>query len=256
MRLSHYPVIRPAFVAGRTRPARRAFTPRRTIAQYRTARAIACCLAVLCCSHTAFAQTVVLAPPDPKRWDVTGSIGWLAGNKSELAENWNDWYDSFATSLDVGRYWTPHLKTDAGVLLTNEGSVYSQQEHRIPGENASIFVPREHHFRVTAFSASATYQFLENTWVHPFLSAGVQFTNERERAFSHDVSFFRRDSTRVPVPIEPPRQATVFSVRPVAAGGAKFYVNERAFVRTDLGVAWYEGGVAHVTWRAGIGVDF
>ena len=256
MRLSLHPVIRPAIVAGRTRSGHPVFTARRTIAQYRTARTIACCLAVLCCSHIAFAQTVVLVPADTRRWDVTGSIGWLAGDKSEFAENWNEWYDSLATSLDVGHYWTPHVKTDAGVLFTSEGSVYSHQERRIPGENASIFVPREHHFRVTAFSASATWQFLENTWVHPFLSAGVQFTNERERAFSQDVSFVRRDSTRVPVPIEPPRQATVFSVRPVAAGGAKFYVNERAFVRTDLGVAWHEGGVAQVTWRAGIGVDF
>jgi hypothetical protein len=188
--------------------------------------------------------------------DVTGSIGWLAGNKSDLAENWNDWYDTFATSLDVGYYWTPNFRTDAGVLLTNEGTVYSHQEHRIPGENASIFVQREHHFRVTAFSASATYQFFENTWVHPFLAAGVQFTNERERAFSQDVPFFRRDLTRVDIPIAPPRQATAFSVRPVAMGGAKFYVNERGFVRTDLGVAWHDGGVAQVMWRAGIGVDF
>jgi len=231
--------------------------PHHSIAHLGTARiALACCLAMLCCSHPAFAQSIVLAPSEVRRWDVTGSAGWLAANKSRVAEDWNDWYDTFAASLDVGHYWTPHFKTDASVLITTEATVYSHQDYRLPGENASIFVPREHHFRVTAASATATWQFLENTWVHPFLAAGVQFTNERERAFSHDVQYFRRDLTGSEIPIEPPRQATVFSVRPLVAGGAKFYVNERGFIRSELGVAWYEGGVANVTWRAGVGVDF
>jgi opacity protein-like surface antigen len=214
------------------------------------------CLAVLCCSHTAFAQAVVLTPADPKRWDVTGSIGWLAGDKSDLAEEWNDWYDTFATSLEVGRYWTPHVKTEAGVTFTTEGGVFARQQPFIPGGGPPIYIPREHHFRVTAFSATATYQFLENTWVHPFLTAGVQFTEERERAFSVGIPYSGRDFSPIDVPIEPPRQATVFSVRPIATGGAKFYANERAFVRTDVGVAWHDGRVAQVTWRGGIGVDF
>ena len=222
-----------------------------------TSRRVAiCCLVVLSCSHTAFAQAVTVSPPDPRRWDVAGSVGWLAGNKSGIAEEWNDWYDTFATSLEVGRYWTPHVKTEAGVMFTTEGGVFARQEPFVPDRGSPIFIPREHHFRVTAFSASATYQFFENAWVHPFLSAGVHFTEERERAFSIDVPYYGRDFTRIEVPIEPPRQATVFSIRPVAMGGAKFYVNERGFVRTDLGVAWHDGRVAHVTWRAGIGVDF
>jgi hypothetical protein len=202
------------------------------------------------------AQSIDLSAPDPKRWDVTGSIGWLGGNKSDLAEDWNDWYDTFAASLDVGRYWTPHFKTEAGVTFTTDGTVFSHEERLIPDERASIFVPREHTFRLTALSAAATYQFLENTWVHPFLSGGVQFVQERERAFSHDVPYFRRDFTRIDVPIPPPVQATVLSVRPFAMGGAKFYVNERGFIRSDLSVAWHDGRAGHVTWRAGIGVDF
>jgi opacity protein-like surface antigen len=227
-------------------------------AQYGTVprRLAGWCLAVLCCSQAAFAQSVVIAPSDPKRWDVTGSIGWLAGDKSDIAEEWNDWYDTFATSLDVGRYWTPHVKTEAAVTFTTEGGVFARQQPFIPGGGPPIYIPREHHFRVTAFSATATYQFLENTWVHPFLTAGVQFTEERERAFSIGIPYSGRDFSPIDVPIEPPRQATVFSVRPIATGGAKFYVNERGFVRTDLGVAWHHGRVAQVTWRAGIGVDF
>ena len=213
------------------------------------------CVALVCVSNVSSAQSVVLSAPDQKRWDVAGSVGWLGGNKSGIAEEWNDWYDSFAASLDVGRYWTPHLKTEAGILFTTEGDVMSHSD-RVTVDGVSIFIPREHHVRVTALTASATYQFLENTWVHPFLTAGAQFTEERERAVSLDVPFFTRDSRRVEVPIPAPTQATVFSIRPFAMGGAKFYVNERGFVRTDLGMAWHEGRVAHATWRAGIGVDF
>ncbi len=232
--------------------------PDHHIAQNDTARrrAATCCLLVLCCSPAAFAQAVIVSPSDPRTWDVTGSVGWFAGNKSGIAEEWNDWYDTFATSLEVGRYWSPHFKTEGAAIFTTEGTVFGRQEPIAPGEGPPIFIPREHHFRVRAFTASATYQFFENTWVHPFVTAGVQFTEERERAFSPDVPFYGRDFTRIDIPIAPPRQATVFSVRPVVSAGAKFYVNERGFVRTDLGVAWHEGRVAQVVWRAGMGVDF
>ena len=223
-------------------------TPRRCV--------VVCCLVVLCGSHAAFAQSVIVTPSDPRRWDIAGSVGWLGGNKSGIAEDWNDWYDTFATSFEVGRYWSTHVKTEADILFTTEGTVFSSTQYRVPDEPVPVFVPREHHFRMTAVSASATYQFFDNTWVHPFLTAGVQVGRERERASSPGVPYFRRDFTGVEIPIEAPRQVTVLSVRPLARGGAKFYVNERGFVRTDLAVAWNEDGVAQVTWRAGIGVDF
>jgi len=218
-------------------------------------RVARCCVVTLCLSSAASAQSVTLSPPDPRRWDVAGSVGWLGGNKSELAEEWNSWSDSFATSLDVGRYWTPHIKTEAAITFTGEGSVYSYEERFSAENRIPIVIPREHHFRITALSTAATYQFFENTWVHPFLSAGVQFTEERERSFPQ-VPFVRSGSGRLDIAVPPPRQATVFSVRPFASGGAKFYVNERGFIRTDLGVAWHDGRVGQVTWRAGIGVDF
>ena len=62
----------------------------------------------------AAAQTINLSPSDPKRWDATVSIGWLGGNKEGIGDRWNEWYDTFATSVDAGRYWTPHFKTELG----------------------------------------------------------------------------------------------------------------------------------------------
>jgi hypothetical protein len=207
-------------------------------------------------SGLASAQSVAIAPAYPARWEVAGSIGWLAGNQSALAEDWNDWYDTFATSLNVGHYWTPHIKTEGGVTFTSEGEVFSHEERFVAEEAIHIFIPREHHFRLTAISAAMTYQFLENTWVHPFVTGGVQAAQERERNFSHDVPYHRRDFSRITIPVPLPRERITWSVRPFIAGGAKFYVNERGFVRTDVALAWHDGGVGHVSWRAGMGIDF
>ena len=68
--------------------------------------------AALLAASAAAAQTISTTPRNPARWDVGGGVGWLAGNKEGLAEEWNDWYDTFAVSLDAGRYWTTHLKTE------------------------------------------------------------------------------------------------------------------------------------------------
>ena len=33
------------------------------------------------------------SPVDRPRWDVSGDVGWLSSNKSEIGPDWNDWYD-------------------------------------------------------------------------------------------------------------------------------------------------------------------
>lgn len=211
------------------------------------------CVAILCSAHPAVAQSV----PHLPRWDVAGTVGWLAGDKSDLAEEWNEWYDTFAASVDVGRYWTSHLKSEAGVLFTTEGSVYSQIEVPIPRQPFRVFVPREHHFRLSAVNVGLAYQFLDNQWVHPFVNAGVQLGWEHERRFAPEQVFPGVDP-RSPVvaPLIDRDEGSDFAARPYASGGAKFYVNERGFVRTDLTLAWHKGGIGQVAWRAGFGVDF
>jgi hypothetical protein len=208
-------------------------------------------------ASTAFAQSVPITPPGAKRWDAAVSVGWLGGNKSDIGEDWNDWYDTFAASVDAGRYWGPHLKTEAGFTFTTDGTVFSHEVIPLPGQPYPVFIPREHRFRLRAATVSAAWQFFENQWVHPFLLAGAQFGSERERSVSRNDGFYGIDP-RAPVaaPPAPPVDRTRFSVRPFAGGGAKFYVNERGFLRTDVTLAWDGGGIAQAAWRAGIGIDF
>jgi hypothetical protein len=185
------------------------------------------------------AQTISLTPSDPKRWDTSVAIGWLGGNKDEIAGDWNDWYDTFATSVDVGRYWTPHLKTEVAATLTTTGTVYS------------FVSPHEHEFGFHALNVSAVYQAFENSWAHPFVGGGVQLGSERQRTRAFEP---RPPGGPVTLPIETTR--TAFDVRPFLSGGTKFYVTEQGFIRTDLSAAFDNRGATRVWWRIGGGIDF
>lgn len=210
--------------------------------------------AALLAASPAAAQTISTTPRNPARWDVGGGIGWLAGNKDDLAGEWNDWYDTYAVSLDAGRYWTPHLKTEASATFTSEGSVYGQDQLAIPVQPYSIYRFREHHFRLTAISAAAVYQFLENSWVHPFVAAGVSVEWERERTLTQQ--FLPTNERLFIPPVRSETHETSLHALPFVGGGFKFYASERVFIRTDIGSAFDTRGLSRFTWRAGIGTDF
>jgi hypothetical protein len=203
-------------------------------------------LAILCLvlrAVPATAQTVTLLPSDPKSWDAAVTVGWLGGNKGGLAEEWNDWYDTVATSVEAGRYWTPHFKTEARLTLTSSGSVYSVEQTTAPGARMPVFLSREHHFGLTALDLSTTYQFFDNAWIHPLVGAGAQLGSERQRT-----------ETFPPVAAEPATRR--FTARPFVTAGAKFYTGEHAFIRTDLSAAFDHSGADRVWWRIGAGIDF
>src|SRR5688500_4925295 len=74
-------------------------------------------------------QSVVsLVPENLARWDVAGHVGWLGVNKSEIAPEWNEWYDAGSFSASVGFYWTRHLKIELDVSTTTEADVFSQEQ--------------------------------------------------------------------------------------------------------------------------------
>ncbi len=208
-------------------------------------------------THAAAAQSISLVPSDPKRWDTSVTIGWLGGNKEEIGGDWDQWYDTFATSVEIGRYWTRHLKTDLGATLTTEGDVYSQEQFTVPGQSFPVFFSRQHRFGVKALHLSAAYQFLENTWVHPFVGAGVQLAWERHRTETPFPTAFGRDG-RGPFTVPPLAEIdrARFDSRPFVTGGAKFYVAEHGFIRTDLSAAFDGRGTQRVWWRVGGGMDF
>jgi hypothetical protein len=208
---------------------------------------------VLCNVSLATAQdqlVTTFVPDAQRRWDTAWLIGWRGVDKSEVAPDWNEWYDVGAFSASAGHYLTPHLKIDLDVSTTTTGRVYGQEVFGNPGPAASYQI-RSYGFRRTSVSPSLVYQFFENRWVHPFLGAGLEGIREAEELF---VQLLPPFGPRPPVPTLETRVR--YSTQPLVTGGAKFYVSERAFIRTDMLLTFSSSGAESAVWRVGAGVDF
>ena len=213
---------------------------------------------ILCGVSPALAQeqlVTTFVPESLRHWDAAGFVGWRGVDKSDLAEDWNDWYDVAAFSASVGRYLTPHVRIDVDLSTTSVGRVFGQTFVTIPGPPPFYTPPsytlREYEFRRTALGATLAYQFLENRWVHPFLGVGVEGVREAEES---QTQFVPVAGPRGQGPI---RETEVrYSARPFVTGGLKFYVSERGFIRTDVLTTLSSDGVESGVWRFGVGVDF
>lgn len=198
---------------------------------------------------------VSLVPDHLPRWDVAGHAGWLGVNKSEVAPDWDEWYDAGSFGASVGFYWTNNLKIELDVSTTTEADVFTQAQIFPPGALTPSFLVGELRFRSTSLGSGLVYQFYENRWFHPFLGAGVEVRRENTRAS------LRQQPQCVVIPCPPavllPVETSVNHLtRPFATGGFKWYVSERVFLRSDIRSSFSKDGAEAFMWRAGIGVDF
>lgn len=213
---------------------------------------------------------ISLTPVEPARWDVAGHVGWFASDKSDIGAEWDDWYNSLSGGVSAGRYLTPHVKTEIHAAVSGEGRIYSEDLRPLPLGFPIVFRPREHYFRTTTVGAGLAYQLFENQWFHPFVGGGLEVLREHHRV---DIP---RQFAPVPLPptvpglptvtrdplapflvvqeVAPPPQVT-YEARPFVTTGFKWYVAERAFLRTSIQASFSRRGTAHVTWAAGIGAD-
>lgn len=197
------------------------------------------------------AGDVSLLPLDPPRWEISGDIGWLSSNKSEIGQSWQDWYDAVTGGAILGRYWTTHLKTE--LRIATSGDMHLYEELPVSG-SPPVFRLREHDFRKTTLASGAHYQFLENQWFHPQLGAGLEVEREADRQVTPRWPQYSAGAPLV-LPEVPASTSIAWAVRPFVAAGFKWYVSERAFVRSDVRVSIGTKGISYTAWTAGIGVD-
>jgi opacity protein-like surface antigen len=189
------------------------------------------------------------------RGDVTGSVGWLHVNKSEL-EAYNDWFSrAFFGSVGVGIYWSAHVKTELQVGANDAFSVYAPARFEAGGQvfNSSS----EYEFAARRLSLTGQYQFGRNQWFHPFLGGGLEVVAERvsrRDAAVHSFDQITRQSRIVREAIEHPNRTNVRTLALVTTG-FKAYVHPRAFFLTDGRVS-FDDRVAGVLLRFGFGIDF
>jgi len=183
------------------------------------------------------------------RADVSGSLGWLNADKSELdaSRYSNDWYNrSVYGGASFAWYWTDHWKTEieGGASSAADLQVYTQPF--IDGRPVTLY--SRHRFSTRRLAISQQYQFYRNVWVHPVVAAGLDLTWERQN---------RTDESYSSLPSRPETYPTRTELlaRPFATVGLKAYFNSQGFFRTDMKLT-FDRGVDEVLIRVGVGVDF
>ena len=114
-----------------------------------------------------------LVPADFPRWDATGSLGLLVVSAADTGVSWDGWEQKADYRLDVGRYWTPHLKTEVAFSTSNPSRDYETVRLVVPGV-AAAFAYDEVDRQLYTVAPALTWQFFENNFVHPYVSGGVK----------------------------------------------------------------------------------
>ena len=195
-------------------------------------------------------------PQKWRKWDADGTwdvLGVAEADPDSPRPQWNNeaiagWH------LGVGRYWTTHLKTEFGMTLIPQLDSFEYERVSVPGSQELGYIFTDNTQQLTMFSGNLTYQFFENAFTHPYVSAGIRFDSLREHRFrNQEVRTIGRATYTVP-PLD--ERAASVTARPFVALGSKFYFNERLFVRAELPIAFRSRGVYSAGFHFGFGADF
>jgi opacity protein-like surface antigen len=196
---------------------------------------------------------ISLTPAESAQWDIAGHVGWLASHKPDITA---EWYDVLSGGVSAGRYLTPHLKTEIHAVMAREGRMYSQDPVLLTAP-FPVFRSREHTFQTASVGAGVSYQFFENQWFHPFVGGGLEVLREHHRVRVPE-QFLPQRAPGVPAVTLPAvsfAPEVSYAARPFVTTGFKWYVAERAFLRTSIQASFSRRGTTHVVWAAGIGAD-
>lgn len=197
-----------------------------------------------------------------KRWDAGGTVGLFQSSPDSIGAPYgDDWYFEGRYAVSVGRYWTEHFKTEVEFATTGEGFRYAQRFANVPGVPPQYSYGVEEYFRLNQLSGRVVWQFLENSWVHPYVFAGAAYDAERRRGRVPEQYFYSSPDPRLPanrilVTGAIDREAeTVHRVGGIAGVGAKFYMSPNAYFNTGV-IASRAKPATTVSFVGGFGIDF
>jgi hypothetical protein len=212
----------------------------------------------------ASAQSAQPSPPPTQKtpWDVTFLAGFLAGH-SEVQETRgyrDEWFHTGQGGITLGRHLSPHVKVDVEFTGSGEGRRFIDRYVTLPGFPYPVPIGSEQHSSLRQVVTTATWQFFDNEWIHPFVQGGVTVDFDRVRTHTwrqeHYTGDPRLPGTRVVIAEEAKEgPITTTTARAVVGGGVKMYASPRVFIRSD---ARFAAGrrAQHLVFRIGVGVDF
>ena len=190
--------------------------------------------------------------PELSKWDAGASFGLMWGDGLQDRTQYFD-DTRIAYHLEVGRFLSTHLKTDAAVILTSKTQSYDYASFAVPGV-PSAYSFTQHDRQVTGYSGGLTYQFFENQMMHPFVTGGVQVATAADHRYRSATTYTLNRQTYTVPGLD--QRSTDVLIRPFVAVGAKSYFNERTFIKSELALAARNTGFSHAILRLGFGVDF
>lgn len=198
--------------------------------------------------------------PDPPRWDFGATVGWFEANPGETSNPYGDeWYGQGRYAAAIGYFWTAHLKTEIEFATTGEGSRFITDFIRIPPTGLVYPYTFEQFHRVQQASARVVWQFLDNRWVAPYVSAGLTFDVDRWRYHvpeQYQYSGDPRSNRPVLVRGEFGSGPTTDYGGSLSIGaGTKLYMTPNTYVNTGILVT-HSSPLKTVSFLAGIGIDF
>jgi opacity protein-like surface antigen len=186
--------------------------------------------------------------------DVSGTLGWVHAKK-DSGEGYNDWSPTLFGGIDVGFYWTDHVKTEVEAGANREFGVYIPETFEVDGQ--SFHAASNYRFAARRLGLVGKYQFGHNQWFHPFLGGGVEIVVERvserdEAVYAYDQ--VTRAFRLVRPAFEHPDRTETRALG-LANAGFKAYLHPRAFFLTDVRTG-FRSNIEEVLLRFGLGVDF
>jgi hypothetical protein len=190
------------------------------------------------------ATTALAQPASEPRvpvWDVTLSAAVFQGrpgiSESERAYG-DDWYSAARFSAAVGRYWTPHLKTEVEFAASTEGRLFIQRFATVPGSATPFPYGVQEFFQTNQGTARVVWQFLENRWVHPYVSGGVTFIADRRRTVVDEPYRYldprQPGSSGLVIPQHTEGPHTDFQTGAIVGAGAKLYMTPSTFANAGV----------------------
>ena len=190
--------------------------------------------------------------PGQPRWDAGGgfSLLWVRdGDAGDAADDGHGSQGGYQLRLDVGRYWTPHVRL--GIYAASGPRFRTAALAYVDANGRSFPTLIITNARLVTLAPGVTYQFRDNQFLHPYVTGGVQIGLLRMHRQRDP------DAVRAPVPVTriDERQSAVHA-RPFAAAGFKAYFNRRVFVRPEVLAGFGPGGIRQFTLHLGAGADF